>query len=231
MPEETRIAFQSEFYGSPSHQYALGDTALLIVDMDYLDTHPAYGVCRRAREAGADIAYYQSRIALAVANTAKLLEAFRARRMEVIFSRIMCLTGDGRDRSSAHKNAGILSLPGSREAMILEEIAPRDGELLFSKTVSSVFVGTNIEYVLRNVGIRTLVVTGVLTSGCVEAAVRDAFDRNYQVILVEDACADLVRSFHENAVQVLRVAAVVTTTKEVLRALRDLDAVCKNTET
>ncbi|HBY96775.1 MAG: cysteine hydrolase [Ardenticatenaceae bacterium] len=212
-------AHQSRFLGSPRHQPGLHDTALLVTDMQYLDAHPDYGLCRRMRDAGADLSYYNHRLQLATANIARLLAAFRARHMEVIYSRIESLTSDGRDRSLAHKTAGIHAPPGSRESMILEAITPADGEIVLSKTASSVFVGTIIDYVLRNIGISVLVVTGVVTSGCVEAAVRDAFDRNYKIVLVEDACADLVQAFHETAIDVLRLAAMVTTTKALIASL------------
>jgi nicotinamidase-related amidase len=212
-------ARQSRFLGTPQHELGLRDTALLVVDMQYLDAHLEYGLCRRAREAGEDLTYYAGRLQTVTSNIERLLTAFRARGMEVLYSRIASLTPDGRDRSLAHKVAGIHAPPGSRESMILEEIAPAADEIVFSKTVSSVFVGTNIDYVLRNIGIDTLVVTGVVTSGCVEAAVRDAFDRNYKIVLVEDACADLVQEFHQTAIDVLRLAAMVVNTGAVLAAL------------
>jgi nicotinamidase-related amidase len=212
-------ARQARFLGSPRHELGLRDTALLVVDMDYLDAHLEYGLCRRARQCGEDLSYYAARLDVIGSNIVRLLAAFRARGMEVMFSRVASLTLDGRDRSLAHKTAGIHAPPGSHESEILEGIAPLDGEIVFSKTVSSVFVGTNIDYVLRNIGIRTLVVTGVVTSGCVEAAVRDAFDRNYQVVLVEDACADMAEAFHRTAIEVLRLAAEVVTTNRVVQSL------------
>ena len=81
--------------------------------------------------------------------------------------------------------------PASADAEILPELAPAGDELVFSKTAGSVFCATNIEYVLRNLGITTLVVTGVVTTGCVHTAVTDAADRGFHVILVEDGCGAL----------------------------------------
>ncbi len=212
-------ARQSRFLGTPEHSLHREETALLVVDMQYLDAHPDYGFCRQAREAGEDLAYYESRLKTATANLQKLLAAFREHRMEVIYTRIASLTQNGRDRSLAHKTVNIHAPPGSRESMILEEIAPLGDEIVFSKTVSSVFAGTNIDYVLRNIGIKTLVATGVLTSGCVNAAILDAFDRNYNIVLVEDACADLVEDFHKTTIDILRVAAMTVGTHELIEKL------------
>ncbi len=210
---------QSRFMGTPQHELGLRDTALLIIDMQYLDAHLDYGICRHARDAGEDLAYYDQRLKLAVPNIADLLAAFRIRKMEVIYSHIASLTPDGRDRSLSHKKAGIHAPPGSREAQILEEIAPVSGEIVLSKTVASVFAGTMIDYVLRNIGISTIVLAGVLTSGCVYSAMHDAYNRNYNVVLVEDACADLDREFHKNSIDVFRVAAMVTSTRGLIERL------------
>ena len=77
---------------------------------------------------------------------------------------------------------------GSKNAHVLEEIAPANEEMIFRKTSSSVFISTNIDYVLRNLGVRSLLVAGLMTDQCVESAVRDACDLGYLVTLVTDAC-------------------------------------------
>ena len=50
------------------------------------------------------------------------------------------------------------------------------GEVVISKSVSSAFVGTNLEEVIRNAGIRTLVIAGLVTDGCVNSTTRMAAD-------------------------------------------------------
>ena len=213
-------ARQSRFIGAPQHDFPTRNTALLVIDMQYFDAHLDFGLCRRARDAGEDLSYYDQRLKTVIPNIAELLTAFRAREMEVIYTHIASLTPDGRDRSAAHKLLGFHAPPGSRESQILDEIAPLDGEIILSKTVGNVFAGTNIDYVLRNIGITTLVMTGVLTSGCVNAALISAFDHNYKVVVVEDACADLVQEFHETSIDLMRVGAMVTSTLEVIRAIK-----------
>jgi ureidoacrylate peracid hydrolase len=60
------------------------------------------------------------------------------------------MTRDGRDRSLDYKISDIDVPRGSWEAQVLDEIAPVEDEMIFRKTSSSVFISTNIEYVLRN---------------------------------------------------------------------------------
>jgi ureidoacrylate peracid hydrolase len=87
------------------------------------------------------------------------------------------------------KVSGIFFAKGSWEAQVLDELKPLPNEIVIPKMSSSVFVSTNISYVLRNLGIEYLIVMGLLTDQCVESAVRDACDEGFLVTLIEDACA------------------------------------------
>ena len=80
---------------------------------------------------------------------------------------------------------------------MLAEIAPAGDEIVLPKTSSSVFISTNIDYVLRNLGVRSLIIAGVLTDQCVDSAVRDACDLGYLVTVPTDACATLTAERHE----------------------------------
>ena len=70
---------------------------------------------------------------------------------------------------------------------------------MLPKTSSNVFISTNIDYVLRNLGVRQLVIAGLVTDQCIESAVRDACDLGYLVTLVTDACAAYSQERHDNA--------------------------------
>jgi ureidoacrylate peracid hydrolase len=108
--------------------------------------------------------------------------------IEIVYSVIENITGDGRDRSLDYKISGTDVPPGSRDAQVLDEVSPVSDEMVFRKTSSSVFISTNIDYVLRNLGVRSLSVAGLMTDQCVESAVRDACDVGYLATLVTDAC-------------------------------------------
>lgn len=133
----------------------------------------------------------------AVPNMRRLQAAFRAAGIEVMYTAIENLTRDGRDRSLDYKISGLDVPKGSWEAKVLDAIAPGDDEIVIPKTSSSVFISTNIDYVLRNLGVRSLVVAGILTDQCVDSAVRDACDLGYLVTVVTDACATHSQERHD----------------------------------
>jgi biuret amidohydrolase len=83
---------------------------------------------------------------------------------------------------------------------ILPEVAPVGDEIVFAKTSSSVFSTTDVERILWNLGIRYIVMTGLVTDGCVELSARDATDRGWAVTLVEDACCSSTRAAHDDAI-------------------------------
>jgi ureidoacrylate peracid hydrolase len=117
-----------------------------------------------------------------------LQSACRRAHIEVVYAAVENMTRDGRDRSLDYKISGIDVPRGSWEARVLDEIAPAEDEMIFRKTSSSVFISTNIDYVLRNLEVRSLIVAGMMTDKCVESAVRDACDLGYLVTLITDAC-------------------------------------------
>ena len=119
----------------------------------------------------------------------RLQEACRARGIEVLYTTIESLTKDGRDRSLDYKITGFNVPKGSWDGKVVDEIAPGEDEIVLPKSSSSVFVSTNIDYILRNLGVQQLVISGVLTDQCVESAIRDACDLGYLVTQVTDACA------------------------------------------
>lgn len=89
---------------------------------------------------------------------------------------------------------------GSWEAEWLEPLAPdtaAPNEVVITKHRYSAFWDTEIDLYLRSNGIRSVVLTGVVTSGCVDSTARDAFFRNYRVVLAEDACADNAKARHD----------------------------------
>ena len=106
-----------------------------------------------------------------------LLGAFRAADLPVAFTR-----HDSREARSPLK----LSLATGAQ---IDELEPRDGDIVVVKDVNSGFVGTSLEIELRRAGIRRLVVVGFFTNFCVETTVRMAGNMGYDVYLVEDACA------------------------------------------
>ena len=190
-----RNAYRQSITHSPAVTRSLEShkTALLCIDMQYLDAAPGYGVFADVDASGVPHEaqeYYFSRLEKTVLpNVRKLQDAFRARGLEVIHTRIQSLTRDGRERSPGHKRLGLHAAPGSKEAEFLEEVAPIDNEIIVDKTASGVFNSTNIAYILRNLEITGLFVVGVYSNECVSTAIRDACDLGFFVTLISDGCA------------------------------------------
>ena len=154
-----------------------------------------------------------------ISNMQKIQTACRAGQVEVMYTVIESLTKDGRDRSLDYKITGFNVPRDSWDAQVLEAIAPAEDEIVLSKTSSSVFISTNIDYVLRNLGTRYLVVLGFLTDQCIESAVRDACDLGYLVTLVTDACATLSAERHQNSLNAIKGYCRQITTQEFLNEL------------
>lgn len=204
-----------------------GRTALLVIDLQYLDAAPGFGVFADAEQSGVPVEaqeYYFKRLHhVVLPNVNRLQRHFRDRGLEVIHTRIQSMTPDGRDRSPGHKRLNLHAAPGSREAEFLPEVAPQPDEIVINKTASGVFNATNIEYILRNIGVTGLFVCGVYTNECVSTTVRDASDRGFYTTMIYDGCATVTPELHNATVQTVkdRYCRVINT-DEAVREVREM---------
>jgi len=153
---------------------------------------------------------------IALPNMVRLQQACRRGGIEVTYTVVESQTADGRDRSLDYKITGFHVPKGSPDAMMVPELAPSGDEIVFPKTSSSVFISTNIDYVLRNLGTRYLIIVGCLTDQCVDSAVRDACDLGYLVTVPSDACVTLSQDRQEWSLRNNRGYCRQRTTQEVL---------------
>ena len=204
-------------------------TALLVIDLQYLDAAPGHGVFADVEKSGVPIEaqeYYFKRLDhIVFPNVARLQQTFRDCRLEVIHTRIMSMTQDGRERSPGHKRLGLHAPPGSKESEFIEAVAPKGDEIVINKTASGVFNATNLEYMLRNMEITGLFVVGVYTNECVSTTVRDACDLGFYTTLINDACATVTPELHNATIRTLqdRYARVLQTDE----AIKELKMVCR----
>ena len=155
-----------------------------------------------------------------IPNMQRLQQAFRNNaNAEVIYTTIESLTLDGRDRSLDYKITGFHVPKGSWDGRVIDELAPAENEIWLPKTSSSVFISTNIDYILRNLGIRQLVISGLVTDQCVESAVRDACDLGYLVTQVTDACLTYTQQRHDNSIAAIQGYCRQLSTEDVLSEL------------
>jgi nicotinamidase-related amidase len=192
-----------------------GNPALLVIDMqhDFLDPDapltavggmaivPALSrVIDAARRAGVPVIYTQ--------------EAHRPGRVD-----------SGREAdpgSGASYTGGTPDSPlpvhceeGSRGIEIIDEIGPQSTDLLIKKRRYSCFLGTDLELLLRNLDVQTLLVTGVDSNVCVLWTVGEGFQRDYHVRVIEDCVAGTSPEEHEAALLIMRA---LTTSRPVLAA-------------
>jgi ureidoacrylate peracid hydrolase len=181
--------FSREVPIDPAH------AAFLIIDVQ--------NYCARV-EGGKTNYFRQSLRETVLPNIRRLQSACRRAGIEVLYSVIENMTSDGRDRSLDYKISGIDVPRGSWDAKVVDEVAPAEDEMIFRKTSSSVFISTNIDYVLRNLGVRSLIIAGIMTDQCVESAVRDACDLGYLVTLATDACTTKSAERHDQSLLGIR---------------------------
>jgi nicotinamidase-related amidase len=115
--------------------------------------------------------------------------------------------------------------PAAHESVeIPPEIAPRPDEPVIVKGKPSAFFGTQLHSMLTYHNVDTLIITGMVTSGCVRATVDDAFSYDYRVIIPEECVADRAEVPHRvNLFDMEMISADVIELKEVLRHLRGLN--------
>jgi len=109
---------------------------------------------------------------------------------------------------------------------IVPEIDVRAEDIIIDKTANGAFTHTELEHVLRARSITHLLFTGCTTDVCVHTTLREAQDRNFQNLLIEDACASGDQYAHDAAVHMVTVEdgifGVVATAKDVIAGLKAL---------
>lgn len=168
--------------------------------------------------------FYDKIEEVVIPNNKKILERFRSKGMEVIFAKIQCHKKNGSDRSLVQKATGFneLLLPiGAEDGEIISELSPIDDEIVITKTTDSAITGSNLRLILHNMGIDTVVVTGVFTDQCVSGTVRSLADESFNVWLIEDACMAATEKIQQNELEILNnIYCHVINTDELLEVIK-----------
>jgi nicotinamidase-related amidase len=146
----------------------------------------------------------------------RMIDETRARGGEIVYTRIECLTRDGRDACLDYKLSDMVIPKGSPLAEIMPEVAPAADDIVLPKSSSGVFNSTIVDYVLRNMGIENVIVVGLLTDQCVDMAVRDGADHGYYMVCAADACGTYTQERHMNALRAFAGYCRVQTVDEVI---------------
>ena len=195
----------------------LGATALLVIDPqnDFLHPEGWYGAN------GVDISHMRRTIE----PTRALVQSARAKRIPVIWTQ----------HGFHNESDGGLFLEmrpflaegglriGTWGYQILEELEPAAGDWRIHKNRLSAFYGTNLELLLRGLGVRTVLVVGVLTNQCVAATSKDAYYRDIKPIVVEEATGTTLPHLHAPAIEMIQVGwGAVHSLTETLTNLEEL---------
>jgi nicotinamidase-related amidase len=196
-------------------------TALVIVDMQNDFCSAGFGF----EQQGIDISMYPAM----VPKLARLLDGARAASVPVIYI-MMTRLPDSKIESPAQlrftmrlhfATRGPLkplqyTMEGSEGQQVIPELAPRPDEVVVRKYRSSAFWGTNLDMLLRSNGIKSIVVTGATTEGCVESTARDGLFNDYYVIVPEDCVASDDPLQHDASLLLMRHRFDVVTSGEIL---------------
>jgi nicotinamidase-related amidase len=102
---------------------------------------------------------------------------------------------------------------------IQRDLNERFGYLPVEKVGYDAFYATRLEWILRKVGIRRLIVSGIVTNGGVSSTVRGAHVREFQVTVLEDGCVAFTQELHDTAIAALRPVAEISTVARELAKL------------
>lgn len=213
----------------PHFEIKTEGTALLVVDVQNWGVRSDVEMGRLIKRQYPAIAdYFYPRVAeLVIPNIARLIERFRARCLPVIYLTVGPELADGSDLADIIKlrvanrraNGGPAAMPpkGHWEHAVVEELQPQPGDLVINKTSFGAFNSTALGATLRNLGVESLIIAGVATDVCVETTARDAADRGFRCVLVEDGCATFdPRSHDATLLAFAKSFGMVKSTDEVL---------------
>jgi len=217
-----------EYIDGYTRQFRLapGDTALVIVDLQYASGSREHGLGRLLAQAGTlqDAEYRFARIdRLVVPNSLLLAAAFHALGARVIYVTYGCDRPDFADAPQQMRDWIVATgnCAGAREHEIIDALKPQPGDIVLNKTTMGAFASTGIDGQLRSLGCRNVVVTGVSTNNCVGMTAMEASDRQYGVALVSDAtgtCSDEMQHATEKTFR--RLWGRVLDTEAVLAEMR-----------
>lgn len=207
-------------------------TALLVVDMQRYFVHPEYPFGKWIQQvdpAGAT-AYFERVQNVVIPSIHRLLERFRALGAQVVYTEFGSLRRDGGDMPAwarrhndlARQVTGAAAYPPfvDPSCHVDECLAPESHDIIVQKSTSGPLNSTKLDQMLRVLGINAVVVAGVVTDVCVAQTAREFGDRDFNAIVVSDACATGDETTHRVTLDTIgKTFGTVLSTDEVLHRL------------
>ena len=202
-------------------------TALVVVDMQYATGSRKAGLGKKLIETGKLDELAGERFErienVVVPNLKKMLSFFRENHLRVIY---ITVGSEMEDHSDVPPHMitlfkGTNNRKGQLEHEIIEEVKPLPGEPVLNKTSISAFTSTGIDSLLRSMRMEYLLFAGVSTNMCVGTTARDAADRGYRCLLIEDCCGAAQYEYHRwEIVNFQRLFGRVDTLENVMAEIK-----------
>lgn len=212
-------------YESTATEFSLkaSETCLLVIDMHAKDMAIASDTDMGKKRPDI-MEYWNNRISQTVLpNSERLIDGFRRGNLRVVYTRNGNVTSTGDEMTNRlrqrtkRRGSGFMHPRKTPGHEIDSRLTPGDEDLIVDKLTSGAFNSSILDHALRNMGITTVVVTGILTDMCVLGTARTAAEIGYNTLICEDACATYTQRAHDEALLMhARVFGRVATTEDVL---------------
>ncbi len=208
-------------------------TAFVVVDVQRYFVNPEHALGQMLEkvlpEGGAE--YFKRVRDIVIPNLQQLIEGCGARDVPVYYTAFGSLRAAGRDLAGWARRANTISEqvaggpmypPATDPAwQIHDRVAPASEERTLAKTTSGALGSTDLEQMLRSSSRDTVVVAGLTTDVCVAQTARELADRDFAVVVPEDACATVRAHLHQASLETFAlVFGRVSDTRSVLQALK-----------
>lgn len=152
-----------------------------------------------------------------IPNIRRLLEHARGRGIPVIYANDSHLPKGDKEFQLWPEHA----VAGTWGAEVIDELKPGQGDYVIRKRRYSAFYSTDLDLLLRELDVDTLILTGLVTDICVQHTAADAFFRGYRVIIPRDCVETVTEERHEAALEYMKstYGCEITTTDELLKRL------------
>jgi nicotinamidase-related amidase len=207
-------------------------TALVVVDMQRCFTQPSFPFTEifEKLSPGSSAGFLKRTREIVLPSVQRLLRVFRATKSPVVFTAVGTEAGDGRELPPwlrAFDEVGLSTL-GKRVWPVVgdpgwevdEALEPMPGEIVLNKHSAGTFATTNLEQLLRQRQIESVIVTGLSSGVCVATTARESADRGFKTIMVSDACTTLSETMYRASLEAFNIAfGWVRTADEVIALL------------
>ncbi|MBW2634819.1 MAG: cysteine hydrolase [Deltaproteobacteria bacterium] len=204
-------------------------TALLVIDMQKYFTEPDHPFDKMMKQFDPDgCKFYLNRVEqLVIPNIQRLQKRYRSLGACIVYTEFGSMQNDGSDMAIwarkindlGHDMVGSSVFPPFNDpsCRVDTRVGANEGELIFQKSTSGPANSTKMDHTLRVLGIQSVIVTGVVTEICVAQTTRELGDRDFNALVVEDACASMDETRHKSALETigLTFGTVVSTDQAI----------------